>query len=404
MKKAVITIATVTIIGIGSTFFTSTASTVGAESLNELQDKQSQIESERSEIKDNLSKAESEIADVLIELEELNEEIAQVEEALQKNEDKLDETNTEISEKEKEIAELEEAIEKRSNILKDRMVSYQKNGGNIGFLDVIFGSKSFGDLVSRVSAITKITDSDTELINQQEEDKKSVGNKLDELTEMQVELEGMQETILAQKEQTVEQKDELKQKEQELIDKKKELQVEDSRLASIEREVRQSIAAKRTPSTASASSSSSNSSSDGNLNTLSKKENKSSTPAKASGSLSTVINAGYQYLGVPYVWGGKTPSGFDCSGFVSWAFAQGGYSVPSSTAALQSTGTKVSYSNIKPGDLVFFNTYKTNGHVGIYIGNGQFIGSQSSYGLSVKSMTSGYWKDHFAGHVRRVVN
>ncbi|MUK89963.1 peptidase [Ornithinibacillus sp. L9] len=394
--------ATVTVVGLGSTFFTDT---VHADTLNELQNQQSQIESERSSIKENLSKAEAEIADVLIDLEELNKEITKNNEALKTNEKTLNETTEEISVKEEEIAELEQSIQKRSDILNDRMVSYQKNGGNIGFLDIIFGSKSFGDLVSRVSAVTKITESDSALLKQQEEEKTLVENKLTELTDMKVELEGMQELILVQKEKNEEQKKQLKQKEQELQSKKEELKIKDSKLASIEAEVRRNIAAKRTPP-ATASANSSNGSSDGNssnLTTLSKKESKSSTPVSGSGNLSTVINAGYPYLGVPYVWAGKSPSGFDCSGFISWAFAQGGYSLPSSTAQLQYVGTKVSYSDVKPGDLVFFDTYKVNGHIGIYVGNGKFIGSQNSTGLAVADMTSGYWKSKFKGHVRRVV-
>ena len=114
------------------------------------------------------------------------------------------------------------------------------------------------------------------------------------------------------------------------------------------------------------------------------------------------MNAGFDHLGTPYVWGGKGPGGFDCSGFVSWAFAQGGISVPSSTAGLAGVGTKVSASNMQPGDIVFFNTYKTNGHVGIYLGGGKFIGAQNSTGLAVADMSSGYWADKFSGHVRSV--
>ncbi|MYL59432.1 peptidase, partial [Virgibacillus halodenitrificans] len=69
---------------------------------------------------------------------------------------------------------------------------------------------------------------------------------------------------------------------------------------------------------------------------------------------------------------------------------------------LSGVGSKVSYSNAQPGDLVFFNTYKTNGHVGIYLGGGRFIGSQSSTGVAVANMNSGYWNQKFSGHVRRV--
>ncbi|GAA0441891.1 hypothetical protein GCM10008983_18730 [Lentibacillus halophilus] len=118
--------------------------------------------------------------------------------------------------------------------------------------------------------------------------------------------------------------------------------------------------------------------------------------------LSAVIDAGYTQVGTPYVFGGKGPDGFDCSGFISWAFAQADISIPSSTAALQNTGERISYSDAQPGDLVFFNTYKTNGHVGIYLGNDKFLGAQSSDGVSVASMNNTYWKSHFAGHVRRV--
>jgi cell wall-associated NlpC family hydrolase len=133
------------------------------------------------------------------------------------------------------------------------------------------------------------------------------------------------------------------------------------------------------------------------------------TSATASGSISTVIQAGYKYIGHSvYVFGGgRTASDiangyFDCSGFVHWAFSQAGINVGSSTDSLLGAGSRVSASSLQPGDLVFFNTYKTNGHVGIYIGGGNFIGSQSSTGVAVANMSGGYWAQHFAGVVVRV--
>ncbi|PAV28767.1 peptidase [Virgibacillus profundi] len=407
--------ATVTVVGLGSTFF---GTTTHADTLDDLHNKQTQIENERSDIKANLSEAEGEIADILIDLEELNKEIDRVDGALKENEKMMTDTENNISDTQKEvdlleenIVKLEEAIEKRYDILKERIVSYQKSGGNISYLEVVFGAKSFGDFISRVTAVNKIAASDTALMEKQEEDKKEVEAKqneviakLDELKEMKVELEGMQATIMEQKEQNEKKKSTLKTKEKDLLALTEELQIEDSNLASLESEVKQSIATATSPAPSVAQASSNNSNS--NLTTLSKKESKkaSAKPVVSSGSgnISTAINAGYQYLGVPYVWAGKTPSGFDCSGFVSWAFGQAGISIPSSTSGLSGIGSQVSYSNIQPGDLVFFNTYKTNGHVGIYVGGGKFIGSQNSTGLAVADMTSGYWNDHFAGHVRRV--
>ncbi|WP_042222604.1 C40 family peptidase [Oceanobacillus manasiensis] len=417
MKKTVVTLTTVAVVGLGSAFFSVNTH---AESVDALKEKQSQIQEDREEIKADLSEAESKIADVLIDLEELNKEIERTNEAMKKNQNKMDDTEKDIeatkekvSELEDQISVLEDAIEERYNILKERVVSYQKNGGDISYLEVLFGAKSFGDFVNRVSAVNKISDSDKKLMEKQEADKKEVEEKkdevvtkLDELKEMKVELEGMLALIKDQKEENKNKKAILKDKKSELVVMKEDLQVKDSDLASLEKDVKQSIEEATAPVVVQTSENNSNTSDGGNLSTLSseKASEKKSAPVakKGNGNLSAAINAGFPHIGLPYVWGGKTTSGFDCSGFVSWAFAQAGYSLPSSTAGLSSVGTKVSYSEAQPGDLVFFNTYKTNGHVGIYLGNGKFIGAQSSTGLAVANMTSGYWKDTFSGHVRRV--
>ena len=76
------------------------------------------------------------------------------------------------------------------------------------------------------------------------------------------------------------------------------------------------------------------------------------------------------YLGVPYVWGGASPSGFDCSGLASYVYAQIGKSVPHFTGAIWSAFPQVPSDQLQPGDLVFFNGGE---HVGIYLGNGQFV-------------------------------
>jgi cell wall-associated NlpC family hydrolase len=77
-----------------------------------------------------------------------------------------------------------------------------------------------------------------------------------------------------------------------------------------------------------------------------------------------------RYLGVPYVWGGASPSGFDCSGLVMYVYAQIGISLPHFAAAQYALGTPVARSDLQPGDLVFFDGLN---HVGIYIGDGQFV-------------------------------
>ncbi|MEI2471359.1 C40 family peptidase, partial [Peribacillus frigoritolerans] len=84
------------------------------------------------------------------------------------------------------------------------------------------------------------------------------------------------------------------------------------------------------------------------------------------------------------------------------AYKQAGVNLPASTDALKNAGRQVSDSQKQPGDLVFFNTYKTDGHVGIYVGGGKFIGSQSSTGVAIANMDSGYWAGVYNGRVVRV--
>ncbi|HEY4536057.1 MAG TPA: NlpC/P60 family protein [Enteractinococcus sp.] len=103
-------------------------------------------------------------------------------------------------------------------------------------------------------------------------------------------------------------------------------------------------------------------------------EAQSAPESTASGSLGAVVSAAYSGIGTPYVWGGKGPGGWDCSGFTAWAYAQAGISIPSSTSAILGSGQFVRTASPKPGDLVFQNG---GSHVGIYVGNGQMVGAQN---------------------------
>lgn len=117
-----------------------------------------------------------------------------------------------------------------------------------------------------------------------------------------------------------------------------------------------------------------------------------------------IVTNAKKYLGTPYVWGGTTPKGFDCSGFVQYVMKQSGISLPRTTTEQYKIGTYVSKSNLQPGDLVFLqNTYREGiSHVGIYIGNGEMIHASSSKGVVISKLSSSYYTQHYYGS-RRVI-
>ncbi len=116
-----------------------------------------------------------------------------------------------------------------------------------------------------------------------------------------------------------------------------------------------------------------------------------------------IISTAKQYIGTPYRYGGTSSSGFDCAGFVQVVYKSHGISVPRSSAQQANAGTKLNKDQLQTGDLLIFsNTYKSGpSHTGIYIGDGQFIHSSSSKGVTVSDLSDTYYTNHFS-YGRRV--
>ena len=118
--------------------------------------------------------------------------------------------------------------------------------------------------------------------------------------------------------------------------------------------------------------------------------------------IQSIIDMAESFLGTPYVWGGTTPSGFDCSGFVQYIYGKNGYSITRTTyTQWANDGVRVSRNNLKPGDLVYFGSDGSPSHVGLYVGNGQMIHSPRT-GDVVKYSTieSGYYDNCYLGALR----
>lgn len=127
-------------------------------------------------------------------------------------------------------------------------------------------------------------------------------------------------------------------------------------------------------------------------------------PAAApSSSGGSIVSVAMRYIGYRYRFGGTTPAGFDCSGFLYYVVNHAGIGISRDMYSQYNSGTHVSSNNLQPGDLLFFsNTYKRGlSHAGIYIGNGKFVHAENeSTGVTVSALWSAYWASHYTSAVR----
>ncbi|AUS11589.1 MULTISPECIES: peptidoglycan DL-endopeptidase CwlO [Bacillus] len=468
MRKSLITLGLASVIGTSSFLIPFTSKTASAETLDE---KKQKIESKQSEVASSIEAKEKELTElqenqskIEKELQDINAKALDTSNKIEDKKEENDKTKEEIKKLKKEIKETEARIEKRNEILKKRVRSLQESGGSQGYIDVLLGSTSFGDFISRATAVSSIVDADKDLIKQQEQDKAKLedseadlNDKLKEVQAALAKLETMQKDLdkqlnekdklfdeaKASQKKTAKAISELKSEASELANQKANTEAEQARIKK-EQEAAAALIKKQeeaqkasdetqtddsqTATTESAKASSSDDSSDNSSNGSSNSSSNGSSSKKSSGSNSNsggtvisnsggiegAISVGSSIVGQsPYKFGGGRSQSdinnriFDCSSFVRWAYASAGVNLGpvggTTTDTLVGRGQAVSASEMKRGDLVFFDTYKTNGHVGIYLGNGTFLNDNTSHGVSVDSMSNPYWKAAFKGVVRRVV-
>ena len=391
---------------------------VGSEAVNA--QTLDQVKKEQKEVKVNLSKAEKKIADVLYEIEDLGKEINKIEADIKKADKEISSNKKQVKELQEEVDTLNTEIEHREEILKNRLSAYQDNGGHLKLTDALFGTESLVDVYGKIETAVAITNSDQDLMLATANDKAAVEQK-------QMDIEVLNEDLEKENKKNKERKAEKKAQDKTLKSKKAKVEKEisklknkSSELTALQADIERSLAAPAEPVVAATTVSNNNDSSNSNNDTATTSTNNNSSnnagstssPAQKTeskqekvpytGGGGSAIAAGKQFIGKStYSLGAQNPStgAFDCSGFVQWAYKQEGVSLPRTAGAMAGVGQKVSYSEAKPGDLVFF---RGGGHVGIYLGGGKFLGSQSSTAVAIADMNSGYWKQHFDGNVRRV--
>ena len=283
----------------------------------------------------------------------------------------LAETETSLKETEALLARTEKDLKTAGEQLNQRLDSIYRNG-RTGLLETLFGARSFSDLINRFGLLTRVGEQDSQVFDQVAAYRDKMTSQKQKLSKDRQKQTGLLAEAKAAKalvEQKLAEREQLlKGKEQEVAQLEKEEEARQAKLAAQAAEAARQAAAR---AVASRQASSGNTKT-GNNST--KPSNIGATkPAYVPSSRvgSEAVQVAMQYLGVPYVWAGADPSGFDCSGFVMFVYAQLGVDLPHSSRAQYSYGEAVSRSALEPGDLVFFGD--PIHHVGIYVGDGQMI-------------------------------
>jgi len=243
-------------------------------------------------------------------------------------------------------------------------------------LSIIFGASSLGDLIERMDSANRIADEDARIAAEVKQYRNEVQTRQQALVKAQAD----QELVVAERaSQRASIESQLAER-QALYSSIKD-QIAQLEAAERARQARLAAQAKAAanqqqsaPAPAPAPAPSSGDSSGG------------SAPPPATHS--SVVSIALQYLGVPYVWGGASPSGFDCSGLTMYAYAKVGVYLPHNAAMQYGMGTPVSRSQLAPGDLVFFSGLS---HVGMYIGGGRFVHAPHTGDVVKISSLSEYW-------------
>lgn len=228
------------------------ASVVSAEKSKDLEN----IQTERKEVQEDLSDHETHLNELYGDIQELSKEVTRLDELLLDKESKVEELTYEIDTTIEEIATIQDEIEQlnvqieeRFDLLKSRASSYQKSGGLINYIEVLFGSQDFGDFISRLTAVNQIMDSDAALMEELEKDialveshQTTTMEKLDDLNEMHEEQEVELVQMEEEKKEQENSKQALQAKQDELTAYVEELELEDTELAAMEDEVKSEIA------------------------------------------------------------------------------------------------------------------------------------------------------------------
>lgn len=323
-------------------------------------------------------------------------------------EEKISASQAKIASYNQQIVKAQVEVGKRKDNLKEQLISLQKQVGNSVtgnvYFDFVLNSNSLTDLVGRSLTVNKLSQASAEALQ-------AVKDSQAKVKALQTEQEAKQETLVATKSQLESDKAKIESlksdAEKSASDLQQTLEANKDKLAQLAasedaaKAAAATAAVAATPSASSTSTASSSAaSSSANTSTTSASSSASASQAPASNTSSVSVSGGSiasnaaKYIGVPYVYGGTSPSGFDCSGLIYYAAKEAGINLPRTSQAQSTLGSYVSVSDLQAGDLVFWGGVGSAYHVGIYIGGGQYLHAPAP-GQNVTIQSMAYFAPSF---------
>jgi cell wall-associated NlpC family hydrolase len=302
--------------------------------------------------------------DVLAQIQEIDGQLAHAIEAYNLANVRLDKIQADLKANARHLGIAQSSLKNAQSHLAERLVSLYVNGTEGSALEVVLGSESLDDLLNRLEAVERVSAQDTRVLREVKRFRSEVKKRKVRLEQARTEQAQVVASRAAQK-QSIE--GQLAQRQRMLASIKDEI----ASLEAAERRRQARLAAQAQARLAAAQLEQAGPATQPRSSVLGAPSVEEVLAPAPDARYGGAVGIAMQYLGVPYRWGGASPEGgFDCSGFTMYVYAKLGVSLPHHAASQYGLGTPVSKAELQAGDLVFFNGL---GHMGMYIGGGQFI-------------------------------
>ncbi|WP_373875490.1 C40 family peptidase [Lapidilactobacillus luobeiensis] len=350
---------------------------------------------------DEVSNAQSSIAskksannDLLSQLSEQQNQVAKLSNAVSNKvlainaaNDKIVTIEGAIKKSDQEITVAKKELKNRKSVLREQLKSLQNESsnsvtGNV-YVDFVLSADSLSEALSRSVAVRSLNTANKDAMDAVNESKASIETLRTKQADQKSSLVATKAKLVTEKASLDSQKDSAQAAQAALAKK-----IDDNKaeIAKLQSDVAAAAAA-ATSRVATTTATTRNSTA--TVKTAQSSNN--SAPSVVGG---TIASNAAKYIGVPYVWGGTSPAGFDCSGLIYYAAAQAGISLPRTSEAMSRLGSYVSVGSLQAGDLVFWGGVGSAYHVGVYVGGGRYIHSPAP-GQSVTSQSVSGWAPSF---------